>query len=98
MVFNNFGMEIYVSGKTYFYPTEQYRRTVRLAYQVAQAILKHQGKDVSPDINTVNFVQRNMQFAHLTYHALPNGAVWLCIDTGSSSHNALADDPNTIIL
>lgn len=93
------GMTIYVSHKTYFYPTNQSRRTDSLAGKVAQAILRHQGKPCTfPAPGTVALVKNNMQFATLTYHALPNGTNWLRIDTGYSSHNAPADDPDTIIL
>lgn len=92
------GMEIYVSSKTYFYPTEKSRRTTSLAAKVAQAILRHQGRDVEPNAATVNFVKNNMQFAELTYDTLPNGRRWLQIKTEYSCHNAPADDLGTIIL
>lgn len=92
------GMEIYVSGKTFFYPTDQSRRTSALAKKVAQSILSYLGKNVAPNAATVEFTKNNMQFSELTYGTLPNGSRWLCIKTDYSSHNAPADDPGTIIL
>ena len=92
------GMTIYCGRKTYFYPTESTRRTTSIAYKVAAAILRFNGSDELPTEATTKFVKDNMQVAQLDYHTLLNGDKWICIHTDTSSHNAPADDPTTVIL
>lgn len=92
------GMEIYCGHKTYFYPTESTRRTSYIARKVATAILRHNGSTEEPTNATVQFVKDNMQVAQLDYHTLLNGDKWVCIHNDTSSYNAPADDPTTVIL
>lgn len=92
------GMEIYCGHKTYFYPTESTRRTTAIAYKVAAAIFRYNGSTELPNEATTKFVKDNMQVAQLDYHTLTNGDTWVCIHTDTSSHNAPADDPTTVIL
>lgn len=92
------GMEIYCMLHTFFYPTQQTKRTTALARKVAQEILLWANIQETPTPETIQFVKNNMQPANLEYSKLSNGSEWLCIKTEYSCHNAPADDLGTVIL